>query len=319
MHTVESQAVDTTVPSLPEYEAVLRPWEGEPFQLVSWADMEQFKAEIFYRLAKILERMRIHYGLDVAVGGDPSFSFKSALDLPVEESQQQELAQLCVSASTLCQQIGLRQSVKCARAFWSELAVETPQGGAILKVPPSRRHVSYLVRELDHSIDREMEDNLFMYIPTADAEYYNQPSLFGERVNLCFPSAANDIREAGDCYAAGRSTACVFHLMRAIEVGLRAMGQSLGDPNFDPRRNPTWEAILKPCDDELKKSFDKRSHQWRQENEFFSNATANLRAVKDAWRNPTLHVERDYTQPQALQVLNAVKAFMEDLARKLRQ
>jgi len=280
--------------------------------------MEKFSAEVFYRLAKILERMRIHYGLELPVG-DAEFSLTSAANLPVTQEQQTELAGLCVHTVTLCSQIGLRQSVKCATAFWNELATQLPDGKALLRAAPTRRHVSYLVRELDHSIDREIEDSLFMYISSSEAEYYDKPALFGEQVNAAFPRAANDIREAGNTYAAGRSTACVFHLMRAIEVGLRALGASLKNTDLEPKRNPTWEKILKPCDDELKKPLGLRSLEWQTDELFFSNATANLRAVKDAWRNPSLHVERDYDQSQALEVFNAVRAFMRHLATKLKE
>jgi hypothetical protein len=50
---------------------------------------------------------------------------------------------------------------------------------------------------------------------------------------------------------------------------------------------------------------------------FFSNATADLRSVKDAWRNPTLHIERIYDGEEASEIWNAVKTFMRGLAQKL--
>jgi hypothetical protein len=44
---------------------------------------------------------------------------------------------------------------------------------------------------------------------------------------------------------------------------------------------------------------------------------AKLRAVKDAWRNPTVHLERNYDEKQAIAVFNAVGAFMRHLSTKL--
>jgi hypothetical protein len=127
----------------------------------------------------------------------------------------------------------------------------------------------------------------------------------------------NDIEEAGKCLALNRNTACVFHLMRVMEVGLRALGASLHDPRIDPKRNPTWDAILKKGDEELLKPLAQRAAEWQTDEAFFSTAHASLRAVKDAWRNPTMHVERIYDDEAALEVWNAVRGFMRHLASKL--
>jgi hypothetical protein len=108
-------------------------------------------------------------------------------------------------------------------------------------------------------------------------------------------------------------------LNRTLEIGLHALGKSLNDPGLDPKKNPTWESILRKCDDELKKPLAQRSQEWQKDDQFFSNATANLRAVKDGWRNPTMHVKIKYTEEEALDVFNAVKAFMGHLAKKLKE
>jgi hypothetical protein len=102
-----------------------------------------------------------------------------------------------------------------------------------------------------------------------------------------------------------------------MEVGLRALAASLNDPRLDPKRNPSWDAILKKCDEELEKSIKDRSPEWRQEDAFYSTATANLRSVKDAWRNPTMHVEQNYDPEIAMDIWNAVRGFMRHLAKKL--
>ena len=105
--------------------------------------------------------------------------------------------------------------------------------------------------------------------------------------------------------------------MRVMEVGLRALGASLDDPGLDPKTNPTWERILARGDKELQKPLSERSPEWQKDEEFFSAAHANLRAVKDAWRNPTMHVERRYDPEEAEDVWSVVKAFMRHLSQKL--
>jgi hypothetical protein len=54
-------------------------------------------------------------------------------------------------------------------------------------------------------------------------KYFENPKLFGDAVFSSFPSATDDIAEAGTCLALERSTACVMHSMRATEVALRAL------------------------------------------------------------------------------------------------
>jgi hypothetical protein len=132
-----------------------------------------------------------------------------------------------------------------------------------------------------------------------------------------FRGAHKDAEEAGKCLAFDRNTAGVFHLMHVVEVGLRELGRSLNNPELDPKRNPSWEALLNKCDDELKLPADRRTPEWRADPDFLSTATANLRAVKDAWRNPTLHIERPYDGEEAREVWNSVHGFMRHLCLKL--
>ena len=43
-----------------------------------------------------------------------------------------------------------------------------------------------------------------------------------------FPSAMEDLDEAGKCYATGRHRATVFHVIRAAEWALRALARAAG-------------------------------------------------------------------------------------------
>jgi hypothetical protein len=65
------------------------------------------------------------------------------------------------------------------------------------------------------------------------------------------------------------------------------------------------------------KGAEDRSLESAADEPFFSTATVNLRAVKDAWRNPTMHVERVYDEELATELWGAVRAFMRHLATKL--
>ena len=171
--------------------------------------------------------------------------------------------------------------------------------------------------ELQTRLIDELNTRFMVAIPSERIKYYKGIDLFGGDVPRQFRHAAIDIEEAGKCLALNRNTACVFHLMRVMETGLRALAKSLNDPRLDPARNPSWETILRKGDEELLKPITERSIEWRSDHAFFSTAVANLRAVKDAWRNTTMHVEQNYSDETALEVWNAVRAFMRHLATKL--
>lgn len=163
----------------------------------------------------------------------------------------------------------------------------------------------------------ELEARYMLAVPPYRVTYYRDANLFGEEVSARFPSARTDVEEAGKCLALSRNTACMFHLMRVTESGLRALASGLGDSHVVPASNPSWESLLKKCDTELSKPIAHRSAEWRTDDPFFSTAVANLRAVKNAWRNPTMHIDQIYSDEIALEVWNAVRGFMRHLATKL--
>jgi hypothetical protein len=76
-------------------------------------------------------------------------------------------------------------------------------------------------------IDLELESILCLRIAPEKVKFYQETKGFGENVANRFPSAAFDIEEAGKCYACNRNTACVMHLARAVEVGLKSVMASL--------------------------------------------------------------------------------------------
>jgi hypothetical protein len=180
--------------------------------------------------------------------------------------------------------------------------------------------LSYLhdeMKDLRLRVFDELNYRTCFYVWRDEEKLYKADKLFGETVATNFPSAAFDIEEAGKCLALGRATACVFHLMRVMEVGLRALAKSLNDPRINPANNPSWHNILKKGDDELQKVVAQRAPEWRSDDQFFSQAQANLRAVQFAWRNPTMHIDVTYTPETAKDVMQCVGGFMRHLSTKL--
>jgi hypothetical protein len=93
-------------------------------------------------------------------------------------------------------------------------------------------------------IDLELESILCLRIAPEKVKFYQETKGFGENVANRFPSAAFDIEEAGKCYACNRNTACVMHLARAVEVGLKSVMASLG-LSVPTGRQPSWGEVLR--------------------------------------------------------------------------
>lgn len=84
------------------------------------------------------------------------------------------------------------------------------------------QEVVILVREMNNNLMVELSSAWFLMIPADRRFVYEQPNpIFGEVVYNVFPDARRDIAAAGRCYALDEWTACVMHLMRALEFGLR--------------------------------------------------------------------------------------------------
>lgn len=174
------------------------------------------------------------------------------------------------------------------------------------------------LRDLRMRINGELNSRLFFAMEPGNAGLYAGKDLFGPEVAARFPSASDDIREAGKCLAFDRGTASVFHLMRVMERALYALGASLNDPALQPITTKNWDDILSRCRGQLKKDLKDREPEWRAHPEFYADCTDRLIAVKEAWRNPTMHIRPDgYSVEQAEEVFARVRSFMQRVATRL--
>lgn len=135
--------------------------------------------------------------------------------------------------------------------------------------------------------------------------------LFGTDFKTKFVSAEYDLDEAAKCSALGRSTAAVFHLMRIMEIGLGAVHSCLGINVQLVGNDRNWGNILNRIRDEIK-----RRGKW-SEHDLFQEMYALLDAVKDSWRNTTMHVEKKYTPEEADRIFNVVHGFMAKVASRM--
>src|SRR5258707_1131057 len=83
------------------------------------------------------------------------------------------------------------------------------------------QELSFQLSEVTEGMAKILGDNKFVIIPSADAPFFDNHAIFGLDVASRFPIANKEIIAAGSCYATGCYSACVFHLMRAVELGAR--------------------------------------------------------------------------------------------------
>lgn len=172
------------------------------------------------------------------------------------------------------------------------------------------------VAELKHRIDDDFLHSLvLMRLPSDKAKLWEVRAPFGEAAFERFEDARFDATEAGNCYAAGRNTACVFHLMRVMEHSLRALAGTLSidDPGSGPDRS--WGAILGKIQTKIDAIASERKGWKQREGAFFQGAHGLLIGVKDAWRNDCMHLEAKYDESDARRIYDAVNGFMGHLAQ----
>jgi hypothetical protein len=158
----------------------------------------------------------------------------------------------------------------------------------------------------------ELGHYLCLILSRDETRLWATPQLFCADVFERFPAATVDIEEAGKCLACHRGTAAVYHLMRVMEVGLKATAKVLG---VDYK--PSWEGYLRVIQERINQQWKQKGIQWRRDEPFFRDVLAYLQAVKVAWRNTTMHIDKSYTPEQAEDIFNAVRAFMNLLATRL--
>jgi hypothetical protein len=259
----------------------------------------KFSAEDFYLVAKQLAQ------------------FRCLIDRAGLNNNEVVPPKICLLISNLlveevephCSLIGLNLALKHIGYFRISL-----QGNL------SCKKVVHYFDEIERAIMFEVEDELFLHVPKEKAKYYESlEPLFGLAIKDKFPKASFDISEAGSCLALNRSTACVFHLMRVAEHGLRVLARRLGvKVKKKPIDYAEWEEILTQINAKVDDISKKPRGQKKTEmQEFYRGAWGEFTAFKDVWRNNVMHAHRSYDEHQALSVYLHVRDFMQRLAVKV--
>jgi len=181
------------------------------------------------------------------------------------------------------------------------------------------------IRNACDAIISNFWDRIFIEISSEFSEYVNNDFLCGAKVNASFPSAAEDIRQAGNCIAVDSGTAAVFHLMRAVEWGLRALCAHLEVLTVQRKHSDLpiafaeRDRIITQLYPAVQKKIDALSPGTEKQElqEFYFPLLADVRGFKDAFRNHVMHTRKTYSQTEANDVLEHVNRFLKLLATRV--
>lgn len=264
-----------------------------PFQIVSLLDVLTLDAHSFVQAMEMLQYSRTWCNL-------------RHLD-PIPDDQLAPLRSFIEAAGIECQKLGFSVSA----SLIDQCAFRVSKKD-IFRLN-NRKDLEEEVKALQRAVHTELRAALFLHVPASSGEYYDDRPQFGETTANKFPKAVTDIQESAKCFALGRYTATVFHLMRVMEYAPQYLGRKL---NINLVSEKNWANILDEVDKAVKVLPAKNSHQKAKRNRF-SEASAHLRMVKDAWRNDVMHPKETYTEEEAERVFRNVKDFMVHLATKL--
>jgi hypothetical protein len=202
-------------------------------------------------------------------------------------------------------------------------AVTCEEALEIMRVKKSRdkfnaKSLTSYMTHISGTLRRELSLINVFVLEKDKTEYFDPPEcLFGKTFETKFPLAVFEVDEAAKCFALSRDTAAVFHLMRAMEICIRATARCLGIPDPTAPRERNWGDILKKIKDSIDGKNVAKPWTNSEDREFFESAYVSLDAVRVAWRNTTMHVENKYASEEAEHIFVAVRGFCKTLSSRL--
>lgn len=260
-------------------------WINNPYRLWSLWEMLQLYADKFVATLHLMSTLvqSVHSATD-------PFSFS--------KEELQRIKSTLLHLKEVLQQMELRTSISAIERIEEKLTENR------IMHPVLDSLLSDLVRR----IPDELKGVHFLLVPLQRRQYYSSPMLFGEEVFNGFPRTIVDIEEAGKCFALGRYTASVFHLMRVVEVGVQEFGTKLG---VALAAEKNWQKILNETNKPIKAMGEKKDPLAKT----YAEVAAHLYNVKLAWRNEVMHPKETYTEEETESISRNVKAFISALAQ----
>jgi len=203
--------------------------------------------------------------------------------------------------------IALPMTAKQANRLVADLAEFTP------------KNIHDKLLELETRFQDEIENIKFFWVNPELIRYYDNTELAGSDFKEKFPRGNGELIEAGNCLALGRYTACVFHLMRSLEIALIALESTLAIARPHRGQERTWGKTLERIGNKIDEYDRLPPANWASDQTFYKQVRALLNAIKSPYRDSTMHVESSYDEAGAQSVFNVSVEALKHIATKLRE
>lgn len=194
------------------------------------------------------------------------------------------------------------------------LTLSTRQGERMVDAFKNEKNLSpsefsRMASDLRQRLEDELSQMLMLQVASKHSKLFGSQFPFAEPVSQKLPKAVEDIQEAAYCLCLERWTACVFHLMRVMEMCVQKLGDKAG---VTLTHEKNWQNIL----DELNKAI-KTLDQKAESTKQLAASVAHLYNVKLVWRNEVMHPKETYTEQEAEDIFENVRIFTGHLIQML--
>ena len=224
-------------------------------------------------------------------------------DIEMDDDQLADTRQRVRAAlndiTTLCVASGLEERI----------GPEVDRFEISLDIEPLRKSAG----RCDHLRERildELKTKLYFSVPSAYKLVFDQEHPFGPKVSNKFSKSVRDAKEAAKCLALSQPTACVFHLMRAMESAVKRLAKRLG---IAVTPQTTWRQLTASMDSKIKLMPQSTTIEKKRKNDW-EDARINLHHLGSVLRNNTMHPSSVFTQSEAAHISNATRVAMEALS-----
>jgi hypothetical protein len=178
------------------------------------------------------------------------------------------------------------------------------------------KELKILLEELANNMFVDLSGHYFLMIEGGFRRglYEQAQRPFSDATYSAFSDAQKDLDASARCLALDEWTACVFHLMRALESALRRVGAVVGlDGAALEQEN--WKNLIDQIEKRIRSIQEERKSAEKVERlKTLSELAVQFRYFKDAWRNHVSHARVSYDEREAVQIWSHVKTFIEDAA-----
>jgi hypothetical protein len=177
------------------------------------------------------------------------------------------------------------------------------------------------INTLMEVLEDELTRKIILYIPYDDMKCYANPERWFPETLISFPSVTYDATEACKCFALERYTACVYHSMSVLQIGLYALADDVGITLKFPIGLAEWGDIIRKIQEKIDPyaTLPRGDSMRERYDNLYAGAASHFRYLKDGWRNHVAHMREVYDRDKASTALTHVRDFMESLSTRLHE